>query len=91
MININKYIAKYDNDIASKLKFNGTGISQEMRDKFKTSALYEILDLCSFEMTKYTVQYQSIWTYDGRPVVDLDDITDDVKVCIVSTLAMPER
>lgn len=62
-----------------------------MVDKFKTAALYEVLDLCSFEMTKYQQVYQSVWTYDGRPVVDLDDLTDDIKVCIVSTLAMPER
>lgn len=51
---MNKYIAKYDFDVAAKLKqhFQKNNLD-ESQQNFIKSALYEILDVCSYQMTKY--------------------------------------
>jgi hypothetical protein len=53
LINVNKYIAKYDFDIADKLKYNPMIRKLEVEINFKRAAIYEILNLCSFEITKH--------------------------------------
>ncbi len=53
LINVNKYIAKYDFDIAEKLKFNPMLRKLEVEMNFRRAAIYEILNLCSFEITKH--------------------------------------
>ena len=62
LINVNKYIAKYDFDIADKLKYNPMIRKLEVEINFKRLAIYEILNLCSFEITKHVKTFQSIWT-----------------------------
>ena len=53
LININKYIAKYDFDIADKLKYNPMIRKLEVEMNFRRAAIYEILNLCSFEISKH--------------------------------------
>ena len=51
MINLNKYIAKYDYDIASKVCTNNEKRTAKDEESFKKAALYEILQKCSEELT----------------------------------------
>ena len=43
VININKYIAKYDYDVAAKLCTNQDRRNDEDEESFKRAAMYEIL------------------------------------------------
>ena len=93
-ININKYIARYDFDIASKLqrreREEGADEQerdeQEVREQFATNAVLEVLQVCSNVLSKDDRCYQSIWTLDARQVSDLDELDPDCKICLVSHL-----
>ena len=76
-ININTFVAKYDFDIAKKLKQDAEedheSDSDEMKmskaeinQTFKTNAILEILQICSNELAKGNEYYQSLWTLDGQ-------------------------
>ena len=73
-ININKYIAKYDFDIASKLQrcereegADGPERDEhEVREQFATNAILEVLQVCSNVLSKDDRCYQSIWTLDAK-------------------------
>lgn len=68
-INVNKFIAKYDFEIASKLKHTEKEQIAEdepfVRQQFSINAILEILQVCSNELAKEGEYYQSIWTLDG--------------------------
>jgi len=51
VINVSKYIAKYDYDIADKVKRSLRPRSQGVINLFNKNAILEILQLCSFELT----------------------------------------
>jgi hypothetical protein len=90
VININKYIAKYDFDIAAKLKYTTQPRTPKKEAEFTTCAIFEILDVCSHELTKHRVTFQSIWTFNGEPVTDLNRLDADCRVCVVSEMPMAE-
>ena len=93
-ININKYIAKYDFDIAAKLQrrereegADGPERDEhEVREQFATNAILEVLQVCSNVLSKDDRCYQSIWTLDAKQVSDLDELDPDCKICLVSHL-----
>lgn len=53
-IDVNKYIAKYDFDIARKICpiMSGNSFREELQNAFKITALMEVLQLCSSYMSK---------------------------------------
>jgi len=91
VINLNKYIAKYDYDIASKVCTNNEKRAAKDEESFKKAALYEILQKCSEELTGGRKNFQSLWSFNGVPYSDLNDIPDDCKLMLVSELPMHEN
>ena len=65
LININKYIVKYDFDIADKLKCNPRNRTEQMEGDFKRAAIYEILHICSLELAQHKKTFNSMWTFNG--------------------------
>jgi hypothetical protein len=88
MININKYIAKYDFDIAQKLKAITRLRNKDAETYFKRQVIYEILEICSFEFSKNETIYQSIWDIEGKQINDLDDVPANCHMLIMSELPM---
>lgn len=76
-INVNKYIAKYDFDIASKFKKAVKQRKQKVIDLFRETAVKEILAVISYELTDDRKEFRSIWTLDGTPIRDLNDLPND--------------
>jgi hypothetical protein len=90
VINLNKYIAKYDYDIAAKVCTNQERRNVKDEESFKRAALFEILQICSIELTGGRTSFQSLWSYDGIPYSDLNDIPKDCKLMLASELPMHE-
>ena len=98
-IDINRFVVKYDFDIARKLKHEVKDRDSDEEDKkmmstdeiirtFKTNAILEILQTCSNELAKEGEYYQSIWTLDGQQISDLDKVDPECKILLVSHLPM---
>ena len=75
-INVNKYIAKYDFDIARKVKPSLEELEEGeerapeepesvTRRRFATNAILEILQICSNELSHDDRCFESLWTLDG--------------------------
>ena len=94
-ININKYIAKYDFEIASKLKHTEKeDINDDerfVRQQFNITAILEILQLCSNELATSGQYYQSLWTLDGKQITQFSEIKPDAKILLVSYLPMMDH
>lgn len=93
-INVNKFIAKYDFDIAIKLKPDLEKEEEDERDEneirqtFHTNAILEILQICSNELAKENEYYQSLWTLDGKQINNFDDLDPETKILLCSHLPM---
>ena len=68
-IDVNRYIAKYDFDIALKLQPEEEKVSGPYKpstvDPFNKNAVMEILQICSHELATNERCYNSLWTLDG--------------------------
>jgi len=62
----------------------------EDEESFKKTALFEILQICSVELTGGRKTFQSLWSYDGIPYNDINDIPKDCKLMLASELPMHE-
>ena len=93
-VDVNKYIAKYDFEIALKLQPEedrvGGPLAPGTLDLFKKNAVLEILQVCSHELADKEKCYNSLWTLDGHQVTDLNELPEDTKICLVSYLPMAE-
>lgn len=102
-ININKFIAKYDYDIAKKVKPTLDDLSDDnekpltpepeevTKKRFRDNAILEILQICTSELSRDNSQFESIWTLSGKQVVDLNELESDCKICLVSKLPQHNR
>ena len=94
-IDVNKYIAKYDFDIALKLQPEedrvGKPLESGTMDLFNKNAVLEILQVCSHELADKEKCYNSLWTLDGQQVTDLNELPEDTKICLVSYLPMSDE
>lgn len=90
-IDVNKYIAKYDFDIASKICpiRSGVDYNDAYQDFYKQNAMMEILQECSNAFTAGSKVYQSLFTFDGQFIATLDDIPADTKIIFVSERPPP--
>jgi len=77
VVNINKYKAKYDFDIAQKFNITNSIRNVEAEKHFKNLAIFEILMICSYEFTKNKTIYSSIWNTQGQQISDLNDVPKD--------------
>jgi len=92
-ININRYIAKYDFDIAKRIcPTRAVGVQrEELQSTFKATALMEVLQQCSGFMSRGKKNFQTLYTLDGRYIRDLDEIPDDCQIVLVSENAPPRE
>ena len=88
-INVNKFIAKYDFEIAQKFKPTLRFRKEHIVNLFNKTAVQEILDICCFDLSSHQKHYKSIWTLDGDPIRDLNDLPDDTRICLVSENPYP--
>ena len=90
-IDVNKYIAKYDFDIASKIcpMKSGVDYNDAYQDFYKQNALMELLQECSNAFTGGSKVYQSLFTFDGKFISSLDEIPADTKIIFVSEREPP--
>ena len=106
-INISKYIAKYDFDIAMKLNpdfeadhnnqkkgeedLEEERNEQEVRQMFDNNSILEILQECSNTLAEDDRYYESLWTLDGKQIQDLNSIDKDTKMLLCSYLPMIQK
>lgn len=92
-IDINKYIAKYDFDVAKKIcpMVSGTNYREELQNTFKMTAMLEVIQLCSQYINKGKKTFQSLYTLDGKFVRDLEDIPEDCQIILVSENPPPKE
>ena len=90
-IDINRFIAKYDFDVARKIcpVSKGVNLRAELQNTFKMTALMEVLQHCSNYLSKGQKYFQSIYTLDGTFIRDLDEIPSDAQILIVSENSPP--
>ena len=89
-INLNKYIAKYDYDIAHVLHATTAKRTAAEEFKFKQQAVFEILQMCSVQLAEGKKVFQSLWDTYGRQYNDLNQVPEDVKVLICSEMPMQD-
>ena len=88
-VNINKYIAKYDYDIAQYVCPNTIRRKNEDMREFDLQAIYEVLELCSAKITAASRVFQSLWTLDGKCVTCLLDLPSECQMLVASERPMP--
>ena len=91
-IDVNKYIAKYDFDIARKICpiVSGNSFREDLQNAFKATALMEVLQQCSNYLSRGKKQVQSLYTFDGVYISDLDSIPEGTKILLVSEKSGPK-
>ena len=92
-IDINRYLAKYDFDVAKKIcpMVSGTNYREELQDAFKLTAMVEVIQLCSMHMSKGKKAFQSLYTMDGNYIRDLEEIPADCQIILVSENPPPKE
>jgi len=85
-IDINRFRAKYDFDVAKKIcpVISGATYHEEYQEAFKQNALMEVLQECSNKLSGGKKLYQSLFTFDGQHIASLDAIPDDCQLLLVS-------
>ena len=66
VINLNKFIGKYDYDIAQLICPSNAKRIEGAEEKFRRTAIYEITSLCTQKMSGGKKIYQSLWDFNGR-------------------------
>jgi hypothetical protein len=92
-IDINRFMAKYDFDIAKKIcpTISGATYHDEFANVFKENALMEVLQECSEQFSNGEKIYQSLYTFDGKFISSLEAIPKDCKLLLVSESAPPKE
>jgi hypothetical protein len=85
-IDVNRYRAKYDFDVAKRIcPFNGgVQYNDEFQDFYKNNAYLEILQECSNKFSDGKKLYQSLYTFEGQFIPSLDEIPKGCKLVLVS-------
>ena len=71
-ININKYIAKYDYSIGNLICQSAAPRNTHAEKNFPNQAIFEILEVCSRQLSGGSKIFQSLWGFDG---VSYDELT----------------
>lgn len=85
-IDVNKFIIKYDFDVASKIcpMKSGVEYNDNFQQTYRVNALMEVLHECSIHLTNGNKTFLAMYTLDGILIKDLMKIPESEKILLVS-------